>query len=440
MKVICGILVLISVNFCSADLKAQEKLVFRTVDEVLTYAGEHSQALRNAGHQSVIARNQTLASQWNQFNLRGQASFSVTENIQLNTNFIPAELVGGPAGTFRPVTFGQKHESRFAFTPQIDLFNPYAAALIRTSKSNEELTRVNNLLDKRALYESIAAAYYNILSYQWQLLVTRKSFGNADTLCKIFRNKHQEGTARGQDVNIALANRLTVQDKLQQLEVQLEQQYNNLKLLTDIDSAIVVRVSADNEVLLKAGPTIKIVSNLLQRQAEWQIKYNEASLRADKRWFYPTVSLFSSFGTQQVTNNHFFDGSRWFGTSYIGLRLNLPLLPEPSRVIAVRNARINLQIARNTEQHSILQDKINNNQLGLDEQKAVRSYQAALDIETLRKDAYDKNLNIYHEGILSAIDLINSFDDWLNSSLNAAAQKANALYARSRINIYNTIK
>lgn len=440
MKTTFFIFLLVVCCISSTYLRAQEKLTFKSLEEIYAYADSHNNTLRNAVQQNLVAKYQVIASKLGKWNLQGRADFTATANIKLNTSFVPAELFGGPAGTYRPVNFGQKYESNVTFSPQIDLINPYAAALIKTAKTNEQLTRVNNLLDKKAVYESISASYHNILSYQGQILVTHKSLANADTLCLILQNKHNEGIARKQDVNMALVNRLTVQDKLQQLEVQLEQQYNMLKILADIDSVTSVSITA-NEATMEITDLTKIATgDLLQRQAELQTQYQQSTLRADKRWFYPTLNLFSSFGLQQNTNNRFFDNSRWFGTSYVGLRLSIPLLPEFTKITTVKNDKINLQIARNNWQHSVLQDRINNNQLVLDEQKAKKSYRAAVQIEALRKDSYYKNLNIYREGLLTAADLIESFEDWLNSSLNTVAQLANAKYARSKITISNTIK
>jgi outer membrane protein len=420
--------------------QAQEKVTFQSLGEVYAYADSHSNTFRNAGQQTTLAKYQTLAAKLGKWNLQGRTSFTLTDNTKLNTSFIPAEIFGGPAGTFQPVTFGQKYQSNVTFAPQIDLINPYAAALVKANKTNEQLVTVNNLLDKKAVYESISAAYHNILSYQQQISVTIKSLANADTLTTILQNRQKEGMARGQDVNNAEANRLTVKDKLQQLEVQLAQQYNSLKILADIDSAASVTIGAREIIIPDMTLQVTANSNLLQRQGEWQTKYQEATLRADKRWLYPTLNLFSSFGWQQTTNNHFFDSSQWFGTSYVGLRLSIPLLPEASKIASVKYDRVNLQIAKNNWQHNILQDKINNNQLELDYQKAYKSYRLAVQIEALRKDSYFKNLNIYREGILSATDLINSFDEWLNSSLNTVALLANAGYAKSKITISNTIK
>jgi OMF family outer membrane factor len=424
----------------SLAASGQQSLSFQSLNEVFAYADSHSNTFKNATQQAIMAKYQTLAAKMTQWNLKGDANFSLTDNTKLNTTFLPAEIFGGTPGTYQPVTFGQKYISNVTIAPQIDILNPYNIAKVRVAKASEQLTGLTNLLDKKNLYESLAGAYYNILSYTWQIDVTKNSLANEDTLVTIVQNKEKEGISRPQDVNDVLANRLSTQDKLQQLEVQLEQQYNSLKLLCDIETGTNVVIS--NMTLPKPGLDASLMANgnLLRLQGEKQTQYYEADLNANKRWFYPTVTLFSSFGWQQSNNNHFFDNSPWLGTNYVGLRLSVPLLPDFTKIATVKYDRINLAIAKNNLSHAALEDSINNRQLVLDYQKSYKSYNISSDITVLKQDTYYKNLNIYKEGILSATDLLKSFNDWLNSNLNSVAQLANSEYAKAKISINNTVK
>lgn len=426
--------------FTAINCDAQETVTFTTLEEVYAYAEANSISFRNASQQSILVKYQTLASKLGMFNLKGTGSFTLTDNIKLNPNFIPAEVFGGPEGTFRTITFGQKYVSNFTFEPQIDLINPYAIAQIKVSKANEQLTAVTNLLTKKEVYESISAAYHNILSYRWQIDVATKSLDNAESLVFFLQNKQKEGLARSQDVNTTLANQLLVKDKLQQLEIQLQQQYNGLKILCDINPGTDIIIAGNENPVLDIQLPIKATGDLLQRQGEWQTKYQQATLRANKRWMYPTLNLFSSFSWQESNNNNWFGTNNWFGSNYIGLKVSIPILPEVSKIATVKQNRINLEIAQNNWNHNKLQDQINNNQLELDYRKAYESYKINTEIEALQKDSYEKNLNIYLEGIISATDLINSFEDWLNSSLNTVALIASVEYAKSKIIISNTIK
>ena len=160
----------------------------------------------------------------------------------------------------------------------------------------------------------------------------------------------------------------------------------------------------------------------------------------DELWFAPTVSLIGNAGWSQNTNNHFLDGTKIYSTNYVGLKMLMPIVPDVNKIAAVKYDRVNLQIARNNWNHAALQDSLNNNQLKVDYQKSFNSYQLNKQIENLKEDIYFKNLNIYKEGVLSSTDLLNSFNDWLNSSLNRAMQAANSEFAKSKIIINNTIK
>jgi OMF family outer membrane factor len=424
---------------CCLSAGAQGTLSFGALRDVFAYADAHSVTFKNATQQMLMAKYQTLAARLDKWKLKGDANLTSTDNTKLPVNFIPAEIFGGPSGTYRQVTFGQQYVTGVNFAPQIDILNPFAMAQLRTARASEQVTNATNLLNRKTLYESVAAAYYNILSYQWQIRVTKNSLDNADTLTLIMSNKQQEGIARQQDVNNAKANQLSIQDKLQQLEVNLEQQYNNLKLLCDIDVNTTVTIGEAADLgAFDAGLTA--TGYLARLQSEWQLKYEEADLRANKRWFLPTITLFSSIGWQQYTNDHPFDNNRWIGSNYIGLKLSLPIFPDVGKVAAVRYDRINVAVAKHNFAHAALQDSLNNKTLQLDYQKAFKSARLAGEIAALKEDSYYKNLNIYKEGILSATDLFTAFNDWLNNSLNAVAQQANSDYAKSKIMINNIVK
>lgn len=425
---------------CPLALPAQATLSFHSPGDVFNYANDHSATFKNANQQTILAKYETLAAKLSQWNVQGDATFTATDNTKLPTNFLPAQIFGGEPGKYQPITLGQKYVSTVAFNPQIDLLNPYAAAKIKLARSNEQLTNLNNLLNKKSVYESIAAAYYNIQTYHWQLNITRQSLLVADTLTQIMRNKQQQGIARSQDVNNAQANQLATQDKLQQLEVQLAQQYYSLKLLCDINPDTLVAITDTIRPEPSFDAAMIPTGHLQQQQVLQQQKYQEADLSVEKKWFMPTLSFVGYLAWQQNTNNSFFDNTRWLGTNYVGLKLKMPLLPDANKVAAVKYARINLAVATTNAQHAALQDSISNRQLGLDYQKAYNSYQLAMKVEQLKRDSYYKNLNIYQEGILSATDMLNSFNDWLNSSLNTVSQLAGSEYQKTKIQINNTIQ
>jgi OMF family outer membrane factor len=159
-----------------------------------------------------------------------------------------------------------------------------------------------------------------------------------------------------------------------------------------------------------------------------------------KKWFMPTLSLVGNLAWQQNSNTQFYDNSIWNNSNYVGFKLIIPIVPDANKIATAKYGHINMVIADINMNHAALQDSINNEQLLLDYKKSFRTYELDGKIETLKGDNYQKNLDIYKEGILSATDLINSFNDWLNSGLNTVAQLANTEYAKSKIAINNFLK
>ena len=431
------LLVFIGISFYA---NAQNTLSFSSLNDLLHYADKNSYTFKNANAQTLLAKYTRLAAEWGVVNLTGNANLTFTDNTKLQTSFLPDRIFGIPDDGFHPIQLGYKYLTNLNFTPQFDIINPALLTRIKVAKANEKLVTVNILLNKKSLYESVSACYYNIISYQSQIEITQKSLANTDTLVQIFTNKRKEGIIRIQDLNSIVANQLTLKDKLQQLQAQLQTQFISLKLLCDIASNTNIEIKNEAKEVDNFNADLEAKGSLVAQQTFWQHQYQLKTLRMDELWFAPTVSLIGNAGWSQNTNNHFLDGTKIYSTNYVGLKMLMPIVPDVNKIAAVKYDRVNLQIARNNWNHAALQDSLNNNQLKVDYQKSFNSYQLNKQIENLKEDIYFKNLNIYKEGVLSSTDLLNSFNDWLNSSLNRAMQAANSEFAKSKIIINNTIK
>ncbi len=435
------VLLWISLLCYSVCSNAQNRIEIDNLTTLQRYAENHSANFKNANENVLLATYTRIASQWGVVNLTGNANASMLDNVNLPQSFIPAEFFGGKPGTFKTVTFGQQYVSNLTLNPQIDIINPSLWARIQTAKANEGLSKVNRLITKKNLLESVAAAYYNVLSLQEQLKSSRQLLLNNDTLAGIFANKFNEGLIRVQDLNNVQANQLLIKDKVQQLEKQLEIQIGILKGLCDIPMNQEMNFSEQlSQSFQNTTEPLKARANLLTQQSRMQEMYQRKVLNADQLWLLPNISMVSNFMVQQNTNNHFFDEQKVYFSNYYGLRLSMPIIPDVNKIANVRNDRINLQIARNNAAHAALQDSINNHQLELEYDKAFNTWRNTLLIERLKEDTYLRNLNIYKEGVFSSYELISSLNEWLNAKLNTENAAAAYQYAKARIILQNSIQ
>ena len=422
-----------------SNVKAQDSLSLKSIDDVLAYAEKNATVLKVSNEQTALTKYQTLISKINIFNPKGNVTASATDFLELPSNFLPAEIFGGVPGTFKEVKFGQQYISSIGITPQIDLINIQSWQKIKASKINENLSNKTQLLIKKNLFENLAMTYYSIISIQKQIEILNVNYTNNQKIEEVVRNKNKEGLVRSQDVNQAAVNLLQIEDKKMQLETTLLQQINALKVLCDINFDTKLNLS-NSETEINDFQKIEVNSKLVSEQSILQKELNKQEFKSYKSSFYPTLSAIGNWTYQDNNTTGFFDtnGSS-FQSSYIGLRLNY-LLPESSKFQQKRTLKTNLTIASENAKHSELQEKNANEQLKLDFQKAMDSFKISKKIVALKTDTYKKNLEIFQQNLVSIDNLLISFNDKLNAELNDIVNEINTNYLKTKININNTIQ
>jgi OMF family outer membrane factor len=423
----------------SFQAKAQETIAFKSIDEVLAYAEKNASVFKISNEQVALTKYQTLIAKINVFNPRGNATASAIDNLQLPSNYLPAEIFGGVPGTFKETQFGQQYISTINITPQIDLINIQSWQKIKVSKINENLSETTQLLIKKNLFENIAMTYYTIVSIQNQIKILDTNYANNKKIEDAVTNKNKQGLARQQDVNQATVNLLQIDDKKSQLVTGLLQQKNALKVLCDASLETNFEIT-NSENKMENITTIEVSNKLLSQQSNLQKELSQQELKSYKSSFYPTLTAVGNWTYQDNSNIGFFNkNSNTFQSSYIGLRLNY-LLPEASKYLQKRTLRTNLNVAEENAKHNQLLEKNTNDQLKLEYKKTIDSNNISEKILMLKTDTYNKNLEIYQQDLVSIDNLLISFNDKLNAELNKIISQVNANYLRTKININNTIK
>lgn len=419
---------------------AQNKLVFNTLDSLFKYAEIHSFSIKTGEQEVLLAKWQKISAQAGLVNFKIQTTFSLTDNVKLPVTYFPAEAFGGEPGTFKEVTTGQQFMGNLNFAPQIDIINPVSWTKLKSAKISSKLTDINNLIVKKALFESISASYYNIVSLKEQIEISQKNLFTADTLQTIMQNKYTEGIVRQQDLNDATINKLSLADKLTQLEISLNQQYYALKVLCDIPQNTEL-ILTENAVYNQPFNLDLQTNNQLEHKSSLlKVDLAKEELRENRFAQYPTVSIVAYDGWQQNSNNQFFDSnSNWVNSQYIGLRLSMPF-PDISRFTLTKSAKINKTISELDAEHTKHENDVANIQLVLDYEKAYSQFKTANQIFLLKEENYQMASNQFNAAILSSDKLLIAFDDMLVSRLNYSASLSNLLYTKSKIEINNSIK
>jgi len=434
------IIIVLLFSIQQSIIYAQTELYFNNLDSLLSYAETNSITVKNAEQQTLIAKWQKISAQAGIVNFRMQTNFSMTDNLELPVTYLPGEAFGGEPGSVKEVTTGQKYITNLNIMPQIDLINPANWAKLRSAKAGSELTKVGNLIAKKTLFESISAVYYNIISLQEQIEITKKTLLTADSLLINIQNKYDQGIVRLQDLNDTKINKLTTIDKLQQLKKTLEQQYYSLKILCDIPDTIKVEINEKPDYDNKYLVDLETDNQLLYEQSLLEIEKAQAEVMQNQYMQFPVVSLVFYDAFQQNSNNSFFDNrADWINPKYIGLKISFPF-PNINAFTQTKTAKINKTISVQNAEHTKLQNDFENKQMKLDYEKAYSQLETARQIKELKEQNYTLALNQFNEDILSSDKLLIAFNDMLASRLNYSSALANLMYSMSKININNQVK
>lgn len=418
----------------SINLSAQISLP--NVDSAFAWADRQSLTVEISNQQSLLAKWTRVAAQANTVNFRSPITFSSTDNTQLAVSFIPAEIFGGPKGTFKQITMGQQYVSNFNFNPQIDIVNAQNWAKVKSAKLNESITALDAQINLRNLKESVAAAYWNIVSLKNQLAISKESLKSADSVLASVKRKYDAGLVREQDKNNALINKLMTQDKIGQLEASLKTQQNALKILLNLPENSEIEIPSNP---IQNATLSNPASDLLAREARMKTAFAQAEYQATKAAFLPTLTGVYYKGWQQNSNTGFFNSANpWIPNQYVGLRVSMPFPPDVSKVAGAYTSKVQAEIQQLSADNAAAQEKINQQNMVTELQKLEASVKLTEEIAALKQSNFFHAQKQFEEGLLSTDNLLNAFSDKLNSDANLAQLKASLNFQRSKINLYQS--
>jgi outer membrane protein TolC len=429
-------LLLLLFNFTFlVELNSQQSFQISSLQEALALAKTKNYNFVNAELQKKVAELTKKAAYANVLNPRLPISLQAVDNLNLQVSFLPAEAFGGPAGTFREVAIGQQYISTLNFAPQFDILNASSIAQVKSAKINEQLVSNQNRMSELELYDRINSIYSNILSFQAQQLILTENHDVADTILNITKRKFQEGILKKQELNEAEINVLGIQDRLEQLQINLKIQYQLFQLFFGNETQCTVTEviwnvdsNSENRETKNNVEVENACLQLLQAKQDYKVLMNQNM---------PSLSFISSFNWQNLSNQFFFHtNSNTINFNYVGLRLNFDF-PTPQRLANTKNKNLQIKMLDKIQEHSTKENEIKNQQLKLEYDKNLKQVENLKKIAALKKDSHQKNFLQFKENILPLDKLLLSHNDWLLSQLNLIQATANLRYAKHKIEILN---
>jgi multidrug efflux system outer membrane protein len=218
---------------------------------------------------------------------------------------------------------------------QLRRMNEAARANLLGSRYGQRAVRVT-------LVAQLATAYFDLLSLDSQLEITRRTVGTREKFVELTHAQHERGYVTGLDVAAAEAQLAAARANIPDLERQIAEDEDMISVLEGQNPAPVTRAHY-GEAVPEAPPRPPpgLPSQLLERrpdvqQAEQTLVAANAEIGVAKAALFPNISLTGSDGSLSVPFNHLFTApaAEWSA----GVGLMQPLLSVQSNLYQVQLA------------------------------------------------------------------------------------------------------
>lgn len=419
-----------------------------TVRQAVDYAMKNAVQVKNALIDIQLQKevNKEVTSQALP-QLTGSGTFN--DYLKVPTSLLPAEIAGGPAGTYIPVQFGTKYNvtggfdlSQILFDGQVFVGLQARAATIRLAEKQKEVTA-------EMINVNVQKIYYQLVVGKQQITTIDANIERARKLRNDTKAMFDQGFMEKLDVDkvdVQLTNLETEKIKAQS---RLDAGYASLKFLMNMPQkeqlVLTDTVSADQ---VKENVLNSEYNYTDRREYQLQQIGRELNLYNIKRYklsYIPTLSAFANYqkNAQRTSFDFFKSGPdrQWFTTALIGLRLNVPIFDGFYKRSKINQAKLELQRTDNNIEalkQSIDNDVVQTTQaltaslLTMDNQK--RNMELAEKVYNTTKIKYDEGIGSNQEVYNAQADLKTAQNDYYSAMYDAIIAKINYLQATGKIN------
>lgn len=323
-----------------------------TVQQSVDYAMKNSVQVRNALLDIQVQKQtnkEITAAAYPQINANG----SFTNYLDIPVSLLPAEIMGGPPGTYFPVAFGTKYNANGGLELNQLLFDGQVFVGLQARASSIRFFERQADVTKERINVNVQKIYYQLVVGAKQKNSIIANIERFEKLLFDTKEIYKNGFAERLDVDkvsVQLNNLRTENIKIQN---QLDAGNAGLKFLLNMpqkDSLVLIDSLSEDQLKENIlDSTINYIDRKEYKLLEEAVKLNEYNIRRYKLSYLPTVSAFYNYSKNaQRTEFNFLKGSEpWFTTSFVGLRLNVPIFDGFAKRARIGKAKLELQRTRN---------------------------------------------------------------------------------------------
>ncbi len=363
--------------------------------------------------------------------------------------------VNTPEG-FIPLRFGTKQNVNASATLSQLLFDGSYLVGLQSAKVFLEISKNAKVKTDLEIRKQVIGAYGNVLLAEKSIEILENNKANLE------KNVYE--------IQKTFENGLTEEENLEQLKITLlsiESSLNNNKRLRDIAYKMLnMSLGLDINVQLSLKDNLdslteqSIVPGLanspftIDNNVDYKIAKNDEQskqllFKYEKTKALPTLAAFINGGYQGNSDTFTFLDSeqQWFGSSVVGVSLNIPIFSSLKRNARTQRSKIEFEMAKTILDETEQQIKLQLQNAQSNYQFVVEQYDTAKQNLSLAERIENKNQIKFTEGIASSFELrqaqtqlYTSQQEYLQAMVNVINQKAELETILNSETLINTTK
>ncbi|MEN8225090.1 MAG: TolC family protein [Bacteroidota bacterium] len=423
MKYFYAFLMLVCLSFLLPyQVEAQAEYRF-SLDEAIDFALENNYDLLSSYKDIETAEKQVkeyMAIGFPQIN----ANINYTDYLAMPTMIIPPGTFG-PDSPGQEMQFGTKYNASANASASQLIFDGRYLVGVQASKRLLEKSEQQFIKTKLDMYEAVSASYYRVLVAEDTKKILDSTLRYMQDMLYETRITFEAGFAEETDVDQLQLIVSDLEANIILTETQVEIAYAYLKFLCGmkIEDAIEVTdeladLMAEVNYVALLEDTFDYENNIDYRLLNTQREIAILQLKLEKSEYLPNLSAFINYQTQaQRTEWNFLNpDEKWYGSSFWGLEMNIPIWSSGIRHARVQQAKINL------EKLDIADEQLRTG-LNIQVQTAQSEFNNAYLVmrnKSLAMNTAEKILRItsekYREGIAGSLDLLQANNQFMSNT------------------------
>jgi outer membrane protein TolC len=421
------------------------KIHYFTAKEAVDYALQNAVQVKNALIDIQLQQQQNkqiTAQALPQIN----GSVSFTDYLSIPTQLIPAEFVGGPAGTYFPVKFGTKYSGTYGANLQQILFDGQVFVGLQARRAAIKNATLASDITKEQIKTNVYKVYYQLVVGQRQIGTIDANIANYEKLLHDTKVIYQNGFAEKLDVDKVQVQLSNLQTQKLKAQNQIDAGKEGLKLLMNVpqgDSLVLTDTLSDEEIksnILDENYNYEDRKEFQQLETAIDLgKYNVKRYQLSK---IPTLTFSANVNrnAQRTSFTFFKNEEPWYTSSFISFNLSIPIFDGGLKNANIRTAKLNLQKLNNSLDQmksaidiGVAQSRINMKSaiLTMDAQK--KNIQLAEQVYNSTKLKYEQGLGSNQEISTAQADLVTAQNNYYSSLYDAIIAKIDYLTAAGKL-------